>query len=153
MSTIKSCPRSAVGGRTSPGLWERVKRAVTASGCCGTKPGQWSARKGQESARRYRELGGGYCGPKTNAQRSMARWTREDWTTKSGKPSSLTRERYLPGRVLNALTPRQYAQTTAKKRQDTRRGKQFSSQPPMMKRLTARLRGALGGRRSLKELV
>ena len=66
-------------------------------------------------------------------QRSLKKWTREQWGTKSGKPSTqgskATGERYLPKSARDSLSPQEYAATTAKKRADTKKGKQFSSQP------------------------
>ena len=65
------------------------------------------------------------------SQRSLKKWTKQDWGTKSGKPSTqgsqATGERYLPRKVRQALTPQEYAATSAKKRRDTAAGKQFSS--------------------------
>jgi hypothetical protein len=67
------------------------------------------------------------------AQKSLNKWTREDWGTKSGKPSTqgeeATGERYLPRKAREALTDKEYARTSAKKRRDTAKGKQFSPQP------------------------
>ena len=44
---------------TKPELRERIKSRVMASSD-GGKPGQWSARKAQLLAKRYKERGGGY---------------------------------------------------------------------------------------------
>lgn len=62
-------------------------------------------------------------------QRSLKEWTKQKWTTKSGKPSSKTGERYLPEKAIKALTPKEYAATTAAKRKGTAEGKQFVKQP------------------------
>ena len=59
----------------------------------------------------------------------MKAWTKQEWTTKSGKPSAKTGERYLPKKAIKALTPAQYAATTKKKKADTKKGKQHSAQP------------------------
>ena len=63
------------------------------------------------------------------SQKSLEDWTKQKWTTKSGKPSAKTGERYLPKKAIKALTPAQYAATTAKKKKDTKAGKQHSAQP------------------------
>jgi hypothetical protein len=63
------------------------------------------------------------------SQKSLKKWTKQEWRTKSGKPSSKTGERYLPKKAIAALTPAEYARTTAAKRKDTSRGKQVSKQP------------------------
>lgn len=67
-------------------------------------------------------------------QQSLKQWTEQKWRTKSGKPSSKTGERYLPEAAINALSPAEYAATSRKKREDTRKGKQFSKQPKKIAR-------------------
>ena len=62
------------------------------------------------------------------SQRSLRQWTKQKWRTKSGKKSSETGERYLPEKAIKALSPAEYAASTRKKREDTRKGKQFSRQ-------------------------
>ena len=69
-------------------------------------------------------------------QTSLKKWTAQKWGTKSGKPSAKTGERYLPKNAIKALTPAQYAATTAKKRKDTKAGKQHSSQPKKIAKKT-----------------
>tara|TARA_B100000780_G_C20831917_1_gene330579 strand:+ start:102 stop:347 length:246 start_codon:yes stop_codon:yes gene_type:complete len=63
------------------------------------------------------------------SQKSLNNWTKQDWGTKSGKPSAKTGERYLPKKAINALSSKEYAATTAKKRKDTAKGKPVSKQP------------------------
>ena len=66
-------------------------------------------------------------------QRSLRKWTAQKWRTKSGKPSTqgskATGERYLPEKAIKSMSPKQYAATTRKKREDTAKGKQMSKQP------------------------
>ena len=62
------------------------------------------------------------------SQRSLRPWTKQKWRTKSGKKSSETGERYLPEAAIKALSPQEYAASTRKKREDTKKGKQFSRQ-------------------------
>jgi hypothetical protein len=88
----------------------------------------------------YKDRGGGYTGPKTNAQKSMTKWTKEEWGTKSGKPSGKTWERYLPKKAREALTPSEYASTTRAKREGTKRGQQFVKQPKKIAAKTAKYR-------------
>jgi len=125
---------------TKPGLRESIKNRILASGK-GGNPGQWSARKAQLLALEYKKSGGGYSGSKTGAQKSLSKWTKEDWGTKSGKQSTqgpkATGERYLPKKARQALSSREYAATSAKKRQDTKIGKQFSKQPTKIAKKTA----------------
>lgn len=126
-------------GRTNEKLWSSVKASVKASSK-GGKPGQWSARKAQLAGKMYKDRGGGYTGPKTAAQKSMSKWTKEDWGTKSGKPSGKTGERYLPKKAREALSPAEYAATTRAKRAGTKAGKQFVKQPKNIAAKTARFR-------------
>lgn len=62
-------------------------------------------------------------------QESLKAWGKQKWTTKSGKKSSETGERYLPAKAIKALTPAEYAATTKAKREGTKAGKQFVKQP------------------------
>ena len=62
-------------------------------------------------------------------QRSLLNWTKQKWRTKSGKRSQDTGERYLPEKAIKALSSKEYAATTKAKREGTKQGKQFVSQP------------------------
>ncbi|MBN8926076.1 MAG: hypothetical protein BGO51_12715 [Rhodospirillales bacterium 69-11] len=118
---------AATAERTDPHLWEQVKAKVKRGGKGGA-PGQWSARKAQLAVADYKRQGGGYRGRKS-ADNHLAQWTREEWGTRSGKPSGETHERYLPKAARKKLTRAEYDRTTARKRADTAKGKQFSRQP------------------------
>ena len=128
---------------TKPELRERIKDRVLA-GTKGGKAGQWSARKAQIVAQEYKKAGGGYTGAKTSKQKSLSKWTKEKWGTKSGKPSTqgkdATGERYLPKKAREKLSASEYAKTSAKKREDLRKGKQFSKQPKSIAKKTSRYR-------------
>jgi hypothetical protein len=124
--------------RTDPALWEAVKREVTAGSKGGVR-GEWSARKAQLAVALYKKRGGGYVGPKS-PRNALAKWTREDWRTRSGDPSLVTGERYLPARAIEALTPAEYAATTRAKRAGLRRDEQFTRQPERIAQKTARYR-------------
>ena len=63
------------------------------------------------------------------SQRSLRAWTKQKWRTKSGKKSSETGERYLPEKAIKSLSAAEYAATSRKKREDTKKGKQHSKQP------------------------
>jgi hypothetical protein len=67
------------------------------------------------------------------SQRSLKSWGDQKWTTKSGKKSSETGERYLPEKAIKALTPAEYAATTKAKREGKASGKQFVAQPAKIK--------------------
>ena len=65
----------------------------------------------------------------TSSQKSLKDWGKQNWRTKSGKPSSKTGERYLPEKAIKALSSSEYARTSAVKRKGTTAGKQFVKQP------------------------
>jgi hypothetical protein len=116
---------AATAKKTDPALWEKVKAEVTA-GDGGGDPGEWSARKAQLAVQEYKKRGGGYAGRK-DPHNHLVEWGKEEWGTKSGKPSGETHERYLPKAAREALTDEEYKRTTAAKRRDSRKGKQFSA--------------------------
>lgn len=51
---------NAAGNYTKPGLRKRIFNSVKAAAIVGTGAGQWSARKSQVLAKRYKAAGGGY---------------------------------------------------------------------------------------------
>lgn len=117
---------------THPELREYLKTKIL-QGNKGASPGIWSARKAQLLRREYEELGGWYLGKKTQAQKNLTKWTQQEWTTKSGLPSLLTGERYLPRKAIEALTTTEYINTSKKKMKDLLQGKQYSKQPKEIK--------------------
>lgn len=78
------------------------------------------------------------------SQKSLKKWTDQKWRTKSGKNSTqgskATGERYLPEKAIKSLSAKEYAETTRKKREDTKKGKQHSKQPEKVAKKTARHR-------------
>ncbi len=74
------------------------------------------------------------------SQKSLKKWTKQKWRTKSGKKSSETGERYLPEKAIKALSASEYRATTAAKRKGTKAGKQFVKQPKAIAKKTARYR-------------
>ena len=78
------------------------------------------------------------------SQRSLKAWGKQKWRTKSGKPSTqgpkATGERYLPSAAINALSPSEYAASSAAKRKAKRAGKQVSKQPKKIAKKTSRFR-------------
>jgi len=73
-------------------------------------------------------------------QKSLDKWTRQKWRTKSGKPSGETNERYLPEKAIESLSSSEYAATTKAKREGTAKGKQFVPQPKKIAEKTKRFR-------------
>ena len=128
---------------TNPALRERIKDRVMA-GSQGGRPGQWSARKAQLVAQRYRSAGGGYKKGrgKTKKQRSLSKWTKEKWRTSDGKPALRggKMRRYLPDKVWGKLTPAQRAATNRKKIEGDKRGRQFVPNTETAERTAAKFR-------------
>ena len=75
-----------------------------------------------------------------NPQQSLKDWSKQNWRTKSGKPSSQTGERYLPEAAIKSLSSKEYAATTKAKREGTKAGKQFVAQPKAIAKKTAKFR-------------
>ncbi len=144
---------AAIAEKTNPKLWDKVKSNVT-DGEKGGKPGQWSARKAQLATQEYKKAGGQYKGNKP-ADNQLTQWTKEDWGTKSGAESGKTGERYLPKTAREHLSDSEYQRSTAKKRADTKQGKQFSAQPTDVAAKTAPYRheGASRTRAGLMKLA
>lgn len=80
---------------------------------------------------------------KTKEQKSLSDWTKQDWRTKSGKPSIqgplATGERYMPASVIKSLSSAEYAATTKKKRKAKKKGKQFAQNTAAAKRAMRRV--------------
>jgi len=73
-------------------------------------------------------------------QQSLKDWGDQKWTTKSGKKSSETGERYLPKKAIESLSPAEYAATTKAKRAGKAAGKQFVAQPKRIAKKTSGFR-------------
>jgi len=119
---------------SNPELRERIKSRIMA-GSKGGKPGQWSARKAQMTAQEYKKAGGKYRSKPTAKQKSLKRWTKQEWTTPSGKPSvqgpKATGEVYAPRRAIEKLRQSpggmaKLAEATRKKREAEKKGEQFA---------------------------
>ena len=115
---------TCVKGRTDPALWEEAKQEAKDEACrAGSRRcGAWDARIAQRAGAIYRKAGGGYCGARTKAQRSMSKWTAEDWKTATGEKAcrkvrgKVVCDRYLPAKAWASLTPAQKAATRRKKK-------------------------------------
>jgi len=122
----------------NPELWKSIKERVQKESRGGL-PGQWSAIKAMLASKEYKEKGGTYSGsPKETL--GLRKWMKEDWQTKSGKPSLETGERFLPKKAIEALTPEQYKLTSLVKKRDLKKGKQFSLQPSEIQEIVKRYR-------------
>jgi hypothetical protein len=124
--------------KTNPKLWDKIVSEVK-RGTKGGKSGEWSARKAQLSVKLYKEQGGGYKGKKSPSN-SLVKWTKQDWTTKSGEPSLKTGERYLPKKAIKSLSAKEYSATTTAKRKSLKEGEQFSKQPKKIAKKVVKFR-------------
>jgi len=117
---------------------ERIKKRIMA-GSDGGRPGQWTARKAQRLAQEYKKAGGGYTGPKTKKQRSLSKWTKQNWRTSDGSKSE-GKKRYLPDKAWKNLTAAEKRATNRAKAKGNREGKQFVAQPKKIAKKTKRYR-------------
>ena len=129
-----------IATKKDPKKWAAAKAKAKAR-----MGGKHSARAMQLATKYYKDSGGGYEGKKPDAKSNkMKKWTKEDWGTKSGKNSTqgpkATGERYLPKKARAALSDKEYARSTAKKRASMRKGEQHSRQPEDVAKKTARHR-------------
>lgn len=127
---------------SKPELREKIKNRILA-GSRGGKPGQWSARKAQLLALEYEKAGGGYRGKPKKSQRSLKKWTKEEWTTSDGKPAIRDGKttRYLPKKAWSKLTPAQKRATNSKKIAGSKKGKQFVDNTAAAKNAGKKARG------------
>ncbi len=117
---------------------ERIKKRIMA-GSDGGRPGQWTARKAQRLAQEYKKAGGGYTGPKTKKQRSLSKWTKQNWRTSDGSKSE-GKKRYLPDKAWKNMTAAEKRATNRAKAKGNREGKQFVPQPKKIAKKTKRYR-------------
>jgi len=79
-------------------------------------------------------------------QKSLTKWTKQKWRTKSGKPSIMgplaTGERYMPASAVRSLSSSEHASTTRAKRAAIKKGKQFASNTPKAKKKITKARKA-----------
>lgn len=111
---------------SDPALRQRLKKNIL-KGTKGGRSGQWSARKAQLLAAEYKSAGGGYRRPPSEAQKSLQKWTEEDWTTSDGREAvqGTTTRRYLPKKAWEKLSSGQKSATNKKKAAASKTGKQF----------------------------
>ena len=72
-------------------------------------------------------------------QKSLKKWTEQEWRTSDGTPSEGT-TRYLPDAAWKALSPAEKAATTAAKAKGNKAGKQFVKQPKAIAEKAAKYR-------------
>ena len=112
---------------THPELREELLEEIKQSDK-GGEPGQWSARKAQLLTRKYEKRGGGFKGEKDESQKSLERWTGEEWQTKEGEARARKdgeTSRYLPSEAWEKMSEEEKEETERKKREGSKEGEQY----------------------------
>jgi hypothetical protein len=112
---------------TDPELRDKLKTDLKHSDK-GGKSGQWSARKSQLLAQEYEKHGGEYKGEKSRSQKSLEKWTKEEWQTKDGDARARDGDetkRYLPKKACEQLSEAEKQDTDSKKREGSKKGEQY----------------------------
>jgi hypothetical protein len=63
---------------TKPEMRERLKNKILNQETAGTESGKWSARKAMLLAKQYKEKGGGYRGQRSEKQKDLKQWAKEN---------------------------------------------------------------------------
>lgn len=125
----------ATAKKTNSSLWESSKKKAIAR-----MGGKHSARAMQLAVKLYKKAGGGYKGKKSSSN-SLSKWSKQNWTTGSGKKSKDTGEAYFPKKAVEALKKAgKYQKATAQKRAAAKKGKQFARYSPDIQRIVKRYR-------------
>jgi len=104
-------------GKEGAKVRNRIFKRILAKAQDGTKAGQWSARKSQSLAEEYEEeMGKKGKKPYKSSKRTKSQKSLKDWGDQAAK-------------AIKSLTDEEYKKTSAKKRKDMKKGKQFSDQP------------------------
>ena len=134
-------------GKKGARIRRTLKKELMEENVFGTKSGQWSARKSQELKRRYESamnskgLKPYASSARSSSQKDLSRWTKQDWSTASGKKSSVTGEPYFPAKAVAALKKAKlYKKARSQKRKATRLGKQRATYTPDIQAIVANYR-------------
>lgn len=73
------------------------------------------------------------------SQKSLKKWTEQEWATSDGKPSK-GKKRYLPKKAWQELTPGEKAATNKAKAKGNAKGDQFVPQPKKIAKKTSKHR-------------
>jgi len=134
---------------TDPELRERLKEEIKA-GDKGGKAGEWSARKSQLLARRYKEEGGDFKqkGKRTESQKNLMHWTHEEWTTADGKVAVRRGKttRYLPKAAWDKLSDAEKREANRTKENGSRDGEQHVQWTPAIERAMKEAKAGEGGK-------
>ena len=125
----------------------KIKEKILKEKSMGTRAGQWSARKSQKLKQKYEEamkkkgLKPYVSSKKTGKQKDLKKWGDQSWGTKSGGKSSVTGEPYFPKKAVEALKKKKlYAKAKRQKVAATKKGKQYASYSPDIKKVVAQYR-------------
>jgi hypothetical protein len=114
----------ATAKKLDPQKWARAKERAKAK-----MGGKHSARAMQLAVKYYKQMGGRYGGAKSSSNK-LSKWSKQDWgyvnKGDKKKPKS-KRGRYLPKSVRTSLTDAQKRATNRKKKEASRKGKQYAS--------------------------
>lgn len=77
-------------------------------------------------------------------QKSLKKWTDQEWTTSDGSPSE-GKKRYLPKKAWDSLSPAEKRATNAAKARGNAEGKQFVKQPEKVAKKVKPFRANEGG--------
>lgn len=114
----------ATATKLDPQKWARAKAKAKAK-----MGGKHSARAMQLAVKYYKQMGGRYGGAKSSSNK-LSKWSKQDWGYVSKgdekKPKS-QRGRYLPKSVRTSLTDAQKRATNRKKKEASKKGKQYAS--------------------------
>jgi hypothetical protein len=134
---------------TKPELRKKLLNKIK-KGSKGGDAGEWSARKAQLLAKEYKEQGGGYKKALGAEQKSLKKWSSQDWMTsetfekkkkgKSEEVKSKGKKRYLPKQAWEGLSESEKKKTNAAKAKGNKEGKQFVAQPKAIAKKTAKYR-------------
>jgi len=124
-----------ITGRLNPKLWEKAKKMALEK-----FNNKFSARMFQYAGKIYRDLGGKYTKELSENQKSLKKWTSEDWNR------DIPQGRYLPKAIREQLTPDEYLRSSIAKM----KGKtQYVKQP---EDIVKKIRKLKGGKRNYKTI-
>ena len=136
----------ATYGKRQAAIRRRLKKKIKAQNVRGTAAGEWSARKSQLLKEKYeaaceRANIRPYKGKKTQSQKNLSNWSKQDWRTASGRKSSVTGEPYFPAKAVEALKKKGlYAKARRQKRAATKAGKQNARYSDDIRKVVKRFR-------------
>lgn len=110
---------------TKPSLRESIKKRLQVK-----NGGKWDARLAQRISVAYKKAGGGYKAGPSKAQKSLKKWTKEDWGYSSKAVGDKVKKtglkaRYLPKKAWSNLSSSEKTATNVKKLGASKAGKQF----------------------------